>query len=145
MPAGESDATKGDAVVRESEATTPRANVKESSELRTARLVGWWESDCPVRASHPKVRASLLVGDGGAAALVLASWAGRAVDVAVAVDAAALRRLGVAGANASGALRFEAPEIDGFQPATTWRAGDLVRLQAKGSGWNEGWLAAVVG
>ena len=113
--------------------------------LRTARLVGWWESDCPVRASHPKVRASLLVGDGGAAALVLASWAGRAVDVAVAVDAAALRRLGVAGANASGALRFEAPEIDGFQPATTWRAGDLVRLQAKGSGWNEGWLAAVVG
>ena len=113
--------------------------------LRTARLVGWWESDCPVRASHPKVRASLLVGDGGAAALVLASWAGRAVDVAVAVDAAALRRLGVAGANTSGALRFEAPEIDGFQPATTWRAGDLVRLQAKGSGWNEGWLAAVVG
>ena len=36
--------------------------------------------------------------------------------------------------------RLTAVAIEGFQPSGSWATSDKVRLRAKGSGFNEGWL-----
>jgi hypothetical protein len=92
-----------------------------------ARMLGWWEKECPVRTGREDVLASAYVKP-GKTLVALASWAPEKTDVRLQVDWKAL------GLDASKA-RLVAPEIKDFQPSKTWRLDEPIPVEPK-----HGWL-----
>ena len=100
-------------------------------------------------AGAEHVRATLFVSSGGEGspraaptfAVALASWAPSAVSVSLSFEWAALDSLGLA-TPAAGHHRMQlrSRAIEGFQPERSWKATAPIALQAKGSGYNEGFL-----
>ncbi len=95
-----------------------------------ARMLGWWEKDCPVRTDREDVLASAYVR-ACRTLVALASWAPAKTDVRLQVDWKAL------GLDASNA-RLIAPEINDFQPARAWRQEEPITVEPK-----RGWLIYV--
>jgi hypothetical protein len=95
-----------------------------------ARMLGWWEEDCPVRTGREDVLATAYVRP-GKTLVALASWAPAKTEVRLQVDWKAL------GLDASKA-RLVAPEIKDFQPAKAWRLDDPIPVEPK-----RGWLIYV--
>ena len=50
----------------------------------------------------------------------------------------------MAPADPSRVLLLRAPAIAGFQPARSWAVGDVIAVQKKGAGNNEGWLTELL-
>jgi hypothetical protein len=94
--------------------------------IRDARMIGWWDADCPVKCSHPQARATVFVKQ-GAAMIALASWAAEPVDTDLTVD---WQALGLDPAK----VRLFAPQSAGFQDAAQWQPGQSIRIPA-GRGW----------
>jgi hypothetical protein len=97
-----------------------------------ARMLGWWEKDCPVRTGREDVLATAYVKP-GKTLVALASWAPEKTDVRLQFDWKAL------GLNPSKA-RLVAPEIKDFQPAKEWRLDEPITVEPK-----RGWLIYVGG
>ena len=95
-----------------------------------ARMLGWWEPDCPVRTGRDDVLATAYVKP-GKTLVALASWAPEKTDARLQFDWKAL------GLDASKA-RLTAPEIRDFQPAREWRADEPITVEPK-----RGWLIYV--
>jgi hypothetical protein len=95
-----------------------------------ARMLGWWEKECPVRTGREDVLATAYVKP-GKTLVALASWAPEKTDVRLQVDWKAL------GLDASKA-RLVAPEIKDFQPSKTWRLDEPIPVEPK-----HGWLIYV--
>jgi hypothetical protein len=95
-----------------------------------ARMMGWWESDCPIRTGRADVLATAYVKP-GKTLVALASWAPEKTDVRLQVDWKAL------GVDANKA-RLVAPEVKDFQPAKMWRADEPITVEPK-----RGWLIYV--
>ena len=91
-----------------------------------ARMLGWWEKDCPVRTDREDVLASAYVR-ACRTLVALASWAPAKTDVRLQVDWKAL------GLDASNA-RLIAPEINDFQPARAWRQESRSRSSRNAAG-----------
>ena len=92
-----------------------------------ARMLGWWEKECPVRTGRADVPATAYVKQ-GRTLVALASWAPEKTDVRLQVDWKAL------GLDASKA-RLIAPEVKDFQPAQMWRLDEPITVEP-----NRGWL-----
>jgi hypothetical protein len=95
-----------------------------------ARMIGWWESDCPIRTGRADVLATAYVKP-GKTLVALASWAPEKTEVRLQVDWKAL------GLDASKA-RLVAPEVKDFQPAKAWRPDEPIVVEPK-----RGWLIYV--
>jgi hypothetical protein len=92
-----------------------------------ARMIGWWETNCPVRTGRDNILATAYVKP-GKTLIALASWAPEKVDVRLQLDWQAL------GLDAS-KVRLLAPEVKDFQPAKEWRVGEPISIEPK-----RGWL-----
>jgi hypothetical protein len=92
-----------------------------------ARMVGWWEPDCPVRTDRPDVLATAYVKP-GKTLIALASWAPEKTEVHLKID---WKALGLDGAKA----QLVAPEVKDFQPARSWRVDEAIPVEPK-----KGWL-----
>jgi hypothetical protein len=92
-----------------------------------ARMVGWWEPDCPVRSGRPDVLATAYVKP-GKTLVALASWAPEKTEVRLQID---WKALGLDGSKA----RLVAPEVKDFQPAKTWQPDEPIAVEPK-----RGWL-----
>jgi hypothetical protein len=98
--------------------------------IGSARMLGWWQEDCPVRTSRADVLATAYVKP-GKTLVALASWAPEKSDVRLQINWPAL------GLDASKA-RLIAPEIKDFQPAKQWRTDEPITVEPK-----RGWLIYV--
>ena len=94
--------------------------------IANSRMTGWWEAGCPVKCSHPQVKATAFAKD-GSAMIALASWASETVETDIRVD---WKELGLDPAKT---ILF-APRSPGFQKAARWRSGEKIRIPA-GRGW----------
>jgi len=95
-----------------------------------ARMIGWWETNCPVRTGRDDVLATAYVKP-GKTLLALASWAPDKTSVRLQLDWPAL------GLEA-GKARLIAPEVKEFQPASEWRVDEPISVEPK-----RGWLIYV--
>lgn len=89
-------------------------------------MLGWWTPDAPVRTGRDDVLATTY-RRAGRSLIAVASWAKDTVAVPLRID---WKALGLDSATA----RLEAPAIDGFQPAATFRPGEPIPV-APGKGW----------
>jgi hypothetical protein len=95
--------------------------------IGNARMLGWWETNCPVRTGREDVLATAYVKP-GKTLIALASWAPAKADVRLQPD---WKALGLEPAKA----RLLAPEIKDFQPAGQWRLDEPIPVPP-----NRGWL-----
>jgi hypothetical protein len=94
--------------------------------IRQARMIGYWEKDCPVRTGRDDVPATAYVRP-GKTLLSLASWAKEPVNCRLSID---WRALGLDPAYAC----LRAPAITAFQPPAIFRPTETVPLYP-GRGW----------
>jgi hypothetical protein len=105
----------------------PIWKLEDAFGIAEAEYLGWWDPACPVKATHPQVKASVFRKQ-GSTLIALASWAKEPVTVKLEVDWPAL---GIDPATAT----LRAPACDQFQPETTFAPGDEIPLEP-----NKGWL-----
>ena len=94
--------------------------------IQDARMVGYWDRQCPVKTDQAQVLATAYVKN-GSALIALASWAKQAVRCRLALDWTAL------GIEPRGAV-LEAPAVEGFQPAQVFSPGAEIPVEP-GRGW----------
>lgn len=96
-------------------------------EIKTADMIGYWMTRCPVKTSHPAIKATAYVHPGRRLAIAIASWATETITVRLEIDWAAVgldpARVGVT-----------VPEIAGFQPGLTPASLDALPVES-GKGW----------
>jgi len=80
--------------------------------IADAQMLGWWDTNCPVRTGRDDILATAYVKP-GKTLLALASWATNKTEVHLQFDWPAL------GLNPAKARR-RAPEIKDYQPACEW-------------------------
>ena len=102
----------------------------ETGHLEEARMIGWWETNCPVSTGREDLLATAYVKP-GKALIALASWVPEKTDVRLQLDWKAL------GLDLNKA-RLVAPEIRDFQPAKEWRVGEAIPVEPE-----RGWLIYV--
>jgi hypothetical protein len=94
--------------------------------IADAKMLGYWNPACPVRADHPDVLATAYVKP-GRALISLASWAKETVRCHLQID---WKALGLDPANA----RLTAPAIPGFQPQARFTPAEAISVEP-GRGW----------
>ena len=100
--------------------------VWDSFGIDRARMVGYWEKDCPVRTDHSKVLATAYIRP-GKALVAVATWHPRPVAVQLDID---WEQLGIDGSKAT----LFAPAIADYQAATLFRPSDAIPIMP-GRGW----------
>jgi hypothetical protein len=98
--------------------------------IMDARMVGYWEKDCPVRTDKPLVKATAYVGN-GKTLIVIASWEKETVECHLQINWKAL------GFPSEGA-RLSSPEIAEFQPGHSWKPNEAIVVRP-----NRGWLIII--
>jgi hypothetical protein len=89
--------------------------------IQDARMIGYWEPDCPVKTDNKDVLVTAYQKK-GETLLAVASWATESVSVRLVCDWKAL------GLNPD-AVAFRAPAIEGMQEAGTLSANDPITLE----------------
>ncbi len=92
-----------------------------------ARMIGWWEKDCPVKPDQDQVKATAYVRK-EKTLVALGNWAKKEVRTRLQVDWKAL------GIDPGRAVLY-APRIQGFQPEASFRPGDSIPVAS-----HKGWL-----
>jgi hypothetical protein len=110
----------------------PLWKVWDSFGIVESEMTGWWADSNPVRTDNADVLATVYVkrpnkaekknGDKTTAMIALASWAGEAVDVRLAIDWKAL------GLDPKTAV-LTAPAVENFQPAAVFGPDDPIRVE----------------
>ena len=95
--------------------------------IRNARMIGYWEKDCPVRSGRDDAPATAYVREGKTTLVALASWAKEPVECRLAID---WRALGLDPAR----VCLRAPAMEGFQPPALFRPTETIPLYP-GRGW----------
>ncbi len=91
-----------------------------------AKMLGYWDGQCPVKTGHEDVLATAYVKP-GETLLAIASWAEAAVDVHLEFD---WQVLGLDPARAT----LSASEVEGFQPAALFDLSEAIPVES-GRGW----------
>jgi hypothetical protein len=91
-----------------------------------AKMLGYWEPDCPVRTGREDVLATAYVRE-GKTMIAVASWAKGPVKARLKID---WKALGLEAAKA----HLYAPAIEGYQDATLFGAEDAIPM-VPGKGW----------
>ena len=99
----------------------------ESFGIEDARMIGYWDPDCPVTTSDPEVKATAYVKDGSTLVSV-GNFSDRDKTVRLAID---WKALGLDPAK----VMITVPEILNFQEETSFKPGDGIPVKSK-----EGWL-----
>jgi hypothetical protein len=94
--------------------------------IRDARMIGYWDSTCPVKTGRDDVLATVYQRD-GRSLIALASWAPGPSDVRLTIDFA---RLGLDPAKAN----LYSPPLPGFQGEFAFKPDEPIRV-APGRGW----------
>jgi hypothetical protein len=94
------------------------------------KMVGWWDRSCPVKTDSEDVLATAYLKP-GKALIAIANWTNKPLAVNLKID---WKALGI-GAKAAKLL---ASEIEGFQPAASWKPGDTITVPAE-----KGWLIVI--
>jgi hypothetical protein len=93
--------------------------------MEGSTMFGYWSPDCPVRTSHPDVKATVYQKP-GKAMIALASWADDTVEVKLTID---WRSMGLDPSK----VRMYARAADGFQPSAAFaRDGTIPCVPGKG-------------
>ena len=100
--------------------------------IADAKMIGWWEKDCPVSVCQREDVLATAYVKPGKTLVALASWAQQTAEV---VPRVKCEELGLDVAKA----KLVAPEIKDFQPAREWRLGEPISVEPK-----RGWLIYVV-
>lgn len=95
--------------------------------IADARLIGYWDTACPVQTGRPDVLATAFVKP-GRTLLSLASWAPASTDVRLTLDWKAL------GLDPAKTVLY-APRSAGFQQAQQWKPSDPIPIAPR-----RGWL-----
>jgi hypothetical protein len=95
--------------------------------IEQARMLGYWDERCPVRADNPDVMATAYVRK-DKALIALASWASGPVATHLKID---FKALGIAPDKAV----LRAPAVQGFQSATEFDVGAPIPIERL-----KGWL-----
>ncbi|MEI8374145.1 MAG: glycoside hydrolase domain-containing protein [Planctomycetota bacterium] len=106
----------------------PRAiwKVWDDFGIAEAKMIGYWEKNCPVRTDNSNVLATAYVKK-GRTLVSIASWVPKLVECRLAIDWRAL------GLDPQKAV-IVAPEVAGFQPARRWQTGNAIPV-APTKGW----------
>jgi len=104
----------------------PVWEIWDSFGIASAKMIGYWESDCPVRTSDPDILTTVYRKD-RETLLATGSWAPATRSFRLVIDWKAL------GLDASRSV-IEAPYIKNFQERKTFNPGDEVSLEP-GKGW----------
>jgi hypothetical protein len=108
-----------------------------------AKMIGWWEKNCPVRTGRDDVLATAYVKPlaptseppdyfrPGKTLVALASWAKEKTEVRLEFDWHALGQ-------DPAKVRLVAPAVKDFQPAREWRVGEPISVEPK-----RGWMIEV--
>ncbi|MCX6876762.1 MAG: DUF6067 family protein [Verrucomicrobia bacterium] len=94
--------------------------------ISDSRMIGYWETNIPVKTDHPQVLATTYVKQGHAM-IALASWAAASAGVHLTID---WKALGLDPAKTV----LHAPASPGFQNARQWKPGDSIPVEP-GRGW----------
>jgi hypothetical protein len=106
----------------------PRAVFKLWDEfgIKEARMIGYWDTSCPVQTNRPDVLATVYRRE-GRTLVTIASWAKEPVNCHLAIN---WKELGLDPATA----RITAPAMEGLQASATYGPGDAIPIQpAKGA------------
>ena len=98
--------------------------------IKDARMVGYWDPDCPVSTSDPEVKATAYVKD-GRTLVSIGNFSTKDKTIRLTVDWKAL------GLDPS-KTRITAPEIRNFQAETAFKPGDSIPVKVK-----EGWMLVI--
>lgn len=99
----------------------------DAFDIAHAQMIGYWHPSCPVKTSHPQVKATAYVHHGNRLAIALASWAETPVTVKVEVDWTAVGL-------PPDKVRARIPEIAFFQPGQERVSLDAITVEP-GKGW----------
>jgi hypothetical protein len=94
--------------------------------IQDAQMIGYWESDCPVKTDNKDILATVYRKE-GKSLISIASWAKEPVTCKLDID---WKALGLDGNKAI----FSAPEIKDFQPSATFKPSDSIPIEP-GRGW----------
>ena len=98
----------------------------DSFGMQHSEMIGYWVKDNPVKTNSEKTLATIYRHTGEKTLISLATWEDTDAKVTLSVDWAAL------GLDPSKVTLY-APEIENFQPETTWKLGDEI-IVPKGKG-----------
>lgn len=94
--------------------------------IQNAKMIGYWDSSCPVRTNHKDVLATAYVGK-GKTLVALASWAKEPVRCAIDIN------LGILGLDPEKTTLY-APPIPGIQPEAVFKPAEPLPV-LPGRGW----------
>jgi hypothetical protein len=94
--------------------------------INEAKMIGFWDTQCPAQTGRKDVLATAYVKN-GKALIAVASWATNSVTVPLRIDSAAM---GMDPAM----MNLYAPPIQGFQPEALFKPGEGIPVQP-GKGW----------
>lgn len=89
--------------------------------MQGTEMIGYWDPACPVKTDHPNVLATVYRKE-GKALVAIGSWADKPVEVKLSID---WKALGLE----PGRVTLKAPEVERFQPARTFAAGDPIPVE----------------
>lgn len=98
----------------------------DSFGMQHSEMIGYWVKDNPVKTNSEKTLATIYRHTGEKTLISLATWEDTDAKVTLSVDWTAL------GLDPSKVTLY-APEIENFQPETTWKSGDEITVP-KGKG-----------
>ena len=98
--------------------------------ITEAKMLGYWDPDCPVTTSDLDVKATAYVKD-GKALVSIGNFSGKDKTIRLTVN---WKAIGIDPAKA----KITAPEIMNFQEETSFKAGQLIPVKSK-----EGWLIVI--
>ena len=104
----------------------------DSFGIKDARMLGYWDPECPVSTDDPEVKATAYVKD-GVTAVSVGNFSGRDKTVRLTIDFAGL---GIDPATAT----IKAPSIPNFQDETVFKTGGSISLPV---GSKKGWMIVI--
>ena len=102
----------------------------DSFGIKDARMIGYWDPDCPVKTSDPEVKATAYVKD-DATLVSIGNFSGKDKTVLLDID---WKALGLDPSNAN----LTAPRIENFQEETVFNHNSRITVKSK-----EGWLIVI--
>jgi hypothetical protein len=105
----------------------PVWKIWDSFGIADAKMIGYWEPDCPVRTDRPDILATAYVRK-GRTLISVASWAPADASVHLRID---WKALGLDPKKA----KLVAPEIKDFQPVAVFQPSDAIPVHP-----NRGWI-----
>ena len=105
----------------------PVWKIWDEFEIESAKMIGYWEKECPVKTNHPDIHATIYQKE-GRFLISVASWANKPTKFSFQFDWKALCIDPVK-------ATLVAPEIKDFQKETIFNHGDSIPVEPK-----KGWL-----